>query len=323
MKDVVTSEEPRIRTDTLAAVLGDEFSVRSADLSSTEKIIEEASDAYALVVDVAIPVPAEVFEACESLEVVARAGAGVDGVDIQTADEHGVTVVNVPSYCREEVSNHAASLLLAAVRRLKTYDQAVTDGQWDWTDGAPINRLSEQTVGFHSFGGLAKRTAEKVAGFDCNLIAADPYVDEEEMAQYGVEKVSFWEMIDRADHVSIHAPLTEETHHLFDRETFQKMSETGVLVNVGRGPIVDEDALAWALDNDEIGAAAVDVLEEEPPENCPLVGRNDVIVTPHTAFYSEESVTDLNEHIANDILAVVAGDRPAGYIDPESEWLSA
>ncbi len=321
MTAVVTSTDPRIRTATLTDILGEEHPVRSVDCSSTERIIEAASDADALVVDVSVPVPAAVFDACENLEVVARAGAGIDGVDIQAADEHGVTVVNVPTYCREEVSTHAVSLLFGAVRRLKTYDGAVADGSWSFTDAAPIHRLTTQTVGFHSFGGLARRTAEKLAGFDCDLIAADPYVDDEEMADYGVEKVTFEELIDRAEHISIHAPLTEETHHLFDREIFKKMSETGVLVNVGRGPIIDEDALAWALDTGEIGAAGVDVLEEEPPEDSPLVGREDVIVTPHSAFYSEESVTDLNEHIANDILAVFDGDQPAGYIDPEAEWL--
>ena len=320
MADVVTNEDPRIRTDRLDTIFGPDLTVRSTELSTTEQILAAASDARALVVDVSIPVPEVVFENCEQLEVVARAGAGVDNIDIQAADDHDVTVVNVPTYCTEEVSTHAVTLLLNSLRRIKTYDRSVENAEWDWTAGQPVQRLSTQTVGFHSFGGLARRTAEKLAGFGCDLVAADPYVDEEVMDEYGVEPVSFYEMLEVADHISVHAPLTDETHHLFDREVFEQMSETGVLVNVGRGPIVDEEALVWALDNGEIAAAGVDVLEEEPPEASPLTGREDVIVTPHSAFYSEQSVTDLNEHIANDILAVFAGDEPKGFIDPTSMW---
>ena len=321
MVDVVTNGDARIRTETLESILGSDHTVRSTDLSTTDRLIEAAADAYALVVDVSIPVPAEVFEQCPDLAVVARAGAGVDNIDIPAADDHGVTVVNVPDYCTEEVSTHAVSLLLASLRRTKAYDRSVGVDRWDWTVGQPIQRLGTQTVGFHSFGGIAQRTAEKLSGFGCDLVAADPYVDAEEMAEYGVEKVSFWEMVEKADHISIHAPLTEETHHLFDREVFQQMSSTGVLVNVGRGPIVKEEALAWALDTDQIAAAGLDVLEEEPPEDSPLLGRDDVLVTPHSAFYSEQSVTDLNEHMATDILAVLAGEKPDGYIDPDAEWL--
>lgn len=321
MADVVTNEDPRIRIETLESILGPELTVQSAELPTPEATIEAASGARALVVDVSIPVPAAVFEHCETLEVVARAGAGVDNIDIQAAADHGVTVVNVPTYCTEEVSTHAVTLLLTGLRRTKAYDRSLERGEWDWTVGQPIQRLTGQTVGFHSFGGLARRTAEKLAGFDCDLVAADPYVDAEAMAEYGVEEVSFYEMLQVADHISIHAPLTDETYHRFDREVFEQMSTSAVLVNVGRGPIVKEEALEWALDNDEIAAAGLDVLEEEPPEDSALIGRDDVVVTPHSAFYSEQAVTDLNEHIANDILAVIAGEEPDGYIDPNAEWL--
>ena len=230
-------------------------------------------------------------------------------------------MVNVPDYCREEVSTHAVSLLLASIRRLNVYDRSVKGGRWDWADGAPIHRLTGETVGFLSFGQLAKATAEKLAGFNCDIVAADPYVEADEMAALGVEKVPLDELLETADHVSVHAPLTDDTRHLFDRDAFRKMSETAVLVNVGRGPIVKEDALVWALENDEIAAAGLDVLEDEPLTDSSLADRDDVILTPHTAFYSEESLTDLNEHIGHDILAVFDDEEPAGYIDPEADWL--
>jgi len=321
MPTVVANDHAMIRATTLRTVLGDEVSVETAALDATADIIEAAGDAHALVVDVNTPLPAEVFEQCESLEIVARAGVGVDGVDIPAAADHGVTVVNVPDYCREEVSTHAVSLLLASIRRLNVYDRAVKRGQWDWADGQPIHRLTGETVGFLSFGQLARATAEKLAGFDCEIVAADPYVDSEVMADHGVEKVPFDDLLAVADHVSIHAPLTDETRHMFDRAAFERMSDTAVAVNVGRGGIVNEDALAWALEHDEIAAAGLDVIENEPLTDSPLADRDDVILTPHAAFYSEESLTDLNEHVATDIRAVFDGEQPAGYVDPEADWL--
>lgn len=321
MPTVVANDHAMIRAETLQTALDDDVSVETATLDSTEDIIEAARDAAALVVDVNTSVPAEVFDACDTLDIVARAGVGVDGIDISAAADHGVTVVNVPDYCREEVSTHAVSLLLASIRRLNVYDRAVKRGGWDWADGQPIHRLTGETVGFLSFGQLARATAEKLAGFDCKIVAADPYVDAEEMADYGVEKVPFDELLTEADHVSIHAPLTDETRHMFDRDAFKQMRETSVLVNVGRGGIVDEEALAWALANDEIAAAGLDVIEDEPLTDSPLADRDDVILTPHAAFYSEASLTELNEHVANDIRAVFNGETPAGYIDPEADWL--
>lgn len=321
MPTVVVNDDPMIRAETLRHVLGDDMTVKVADLQTTDDIIEATVDAVALVVDVQTEVPAAVFEACENLTIVARAGVGVDGVDIPAAADHGVTVVNVPDYCREEVSTHAVSLLLASVRRLNVFDRSVKGGRWDWEDGAPIHRLTGETVGFLSFGQLAKATAEKLSGFNCEVVAADPYVESDEMADHGVEKVALDDLLETADHVSIHAPLTDDTRHLFDRDAFRKMSETAVLVNVGRGPIVKEDALVWALENDEIAAAGLDVLEDEPLTDSPLADRNDVILTPHTAFYSEESLSDLNEHIGHDILAVFDDEEPAGYIDPDADWL--
>lgn len=321
MATVVANDDPMIRTETLQATLGDDVNVETAALDSTDDIVAAAADAVGLVVDVNTPVPAAVFESCEELRIVARAGVGVDRIDIGAATDAGVTVVNVPDYCTEEVSTHAVSLLLGAVRKLSHYDSRIDAGNWQWTDGRPIHRLTESTIGLLSFGGLARRTAEKLSGFDCELVAADPFVDAEAMADYGVEKVPFEELFEHADHISIHAPLIDETRGMFDREAFERMSDTGILVNVGRGPIVDGEALAWALDAGEIAGAALDVLEAEPPVDSPLVGREDVLLTPHAAFYSEESLTELNEHIARDILAVLAGERPDGYIDPGVDWI--
>jgi len=196
MPTVVANENAMIRTETLQSVLGEEATVVTAALESTDDIIEAAGDAVGLVVDVNTPVPTEVFEGCPDLQIVARAGVGVDQIDFEAAVEHDVTVVNVPDYCTEEVSTHAVSLLLAGVRRLTEYNGAIEDGSWNWTDGQPIHRLNTQTIGFLSFGGLAKRTAEKLSGLDCRMVAADPYVEAEDMEPYGVEKVAFDELFE-------------------------------------------------------------------------------------------------------------------------------
>lgn len=323
MATLVVSDDPMVRPETIAEALDPSVTIESVAIDSPDDIIDavRTTDAVGLVVDVSSAVPASVFERCDTLEIVARAGVGVENIAVKAAAEHGVTVVNVPDYCMEEVSTHAVSMLLASLRRLKPYDRSVADGEWDWTVGVPIPRLADETIGFLSFGGLAKRTAEKLSGFDCELVAADPYVESEEMATYGVRKVSSEELPAVADHLSIHAPLTPATRGMIDRDTFERMSDTGVVVNVGRGGIIDETALVEALDAGEIAGAAVDVLESEPPETPTLAERDDVIVTPHAAFYSEASLTELNEHVGRDIAAVLAGERPDGYIDPDGEWL--
>ena len=319
MPTVVASETAMIRPETIYPVLADDVTIETAVLDADSEIIAAAADAEALIVGVEDEVPSTVFEHCEQLQIVARAGVGVENVDVEAAADHGVTVVNVPDYCDEEVSTHAVSLLLACVRRLGVYDRAVERGEWDWQVGQPIHRLSTRTVGFHSFGKLAKQTADKLGSFGCELIAADPYVDSEEMAEYGVEKVSLDELFSQADHISTHAPLTDETHHLFDRDVFRAMSDMAVLVNVARGPVVDAEALQWALENDEIAAAGLDVLDADPPEESPLADRDDVILTPHAAFYSEESVTDLNEQLGQAIQAVFDGREPEGLIEPAGD----
>lgn len=323
MATLVVSDDPMIRPGTIAEALDSSVTIETVSINAPDDIIDAvlAADAVGLVVDVSSPVPASVFERCSSLEVVARAGVGVENIAVKTAAEHGVTVANVPDYCMEEVSTHAVSMLLASLRRLKPYDRSVANGEWDWTVGVPVPRLADETIGFLSFGGLAKRTAEKLSGFDCTLVAADPYVDSEEMEAYGVQKVSTEELPAVADHLSIHAPLTPVTRGMVDRDTFEQMSDTGVVVNVGRGGIIDETALVEALEAGEIAGAAIDVLETEPPETPTLAERDDVIVTPHAAFYSEASLTELNEHVGRDIAAVLAGERPEGYIDPDAEWL--
>jgi len=179
----------------------------------------------------------------------------VDNVDVGAAAERGVTVTRAPDYCTDEVAIHSVSLLLACLRSLKAYDDHVVDDGWSWEVGRPIRRVSASTVGFVSFGPIARRAAEQIAGFDADLVAYDPFVEADEMAEYGVEKADFDELFDRADHVGVYAPLTDATRGMVDADALARLDESSVVVNVSRGPVVDADALLDALESETIKGA--------------------------------------------------------------------
>ena len=294
--------------------------IETTDAKRPDELVEVAAGADALVVDSVTQVTREVFEGVDSLRVVGRGGIGVDNIDVDAAADHGVTVVNVPAYSLEEVSTHALSLLLGCLRRIGTHDRAVRDGEWDWSIGTPIHRFRDDTVGLVSFGKIARRFASKLRGFDVDVVAADPYVPDYRMEDLGVERVDFDELLDRARYVSVHAPLTDETRGLFDADTFGKMRDGSILVNTARGPIVEEAALVDALDHGPLAAAGLDVREEEPPGASPLHDRDDVLLTPHTAWYSEESRAELSHTVSADVARVLRDEAPTNPVDPETGW---
>lgn len=288
---------------------------------TVKAVADAAAGADALIVDAGTPVTKEVFEASDTLRVVGRAGIGVDNVDVDSAREHGVEVLYAPNYCIDEVSTHALALLLSAVRRLPTFDRQTRAGGWDWTAGQPIHRLRGRTLGLVGFGTLARRLASKLDGFGLELLATDPQVSAAEMEHFGVERVEFEELLEKSAFVSIHVPLYEQTRGMFDDKAFKQMREDAILINTARGPVVDENALVSALEAGEIDAAALDVLAEEPPEDSALLEREDVLVTPHVAWYSEESQDDLSHSIAADVARVLEGEQPLAPV-PKEPWFS-
>jgi D-3-phosphoglycerate dehydrogenase len=324
MARVVVSAFPMIDPETyrevLAAAVDEPVEVEAAELGSTERLIEAAAGADAVVTDINTPVTEAALDALD-LDVVVRSAVGVDNVDVAAAAARGVTVTRVPDYCTEEVATHSVTLLLACLRSVKPYDDAVAGGEWRWQAGTPVRRVSASTIGLVSFGPIAKRAAEQLAGFDADLVAYDPFVDADEMAEYGVEKADLDELFDRADHVGVYAPLTDATRGLVDADALARLDEHAVVVNVSRGPVIDADALLDALEADAIKAAGLDVLAEEPPVDDPLVGRDDTVVTPHAAWYSEEAKRDLNRSGAADVAAVLNGEVPDGRVDPDADWL--
>ncbi|WP_436931336.1 C-terminal binding protein [Halosimplex halobium] len=319
--EVVASDDPMIDAGLLAEELGEDVTVTVAETGTEEAVREAAADAEALVANVSTPVTADVLDACPDLRIVARAGVGIDTVDVEAAAERDVVVTNVPEYCTEEVATHTVALALAALRSLGRYDRDVKAGGWDWRAGGEIHRLSGLTFGFVSYGPIARRVRELAEGFGAEFVAYDPYVDAAEMAEDGVEKVDFEELLDRTALLSVNAPLTEETRDMVDGAAFERLADHAVVVNTGRGGVVDEGALADALERGEVAAAGLDVFAEEPPEDSPLFDRDDAVLTPHAAWYSEEARADLHETVAANVRAALAGEAPPDRIDPDLDWV--
>jgi D-3-phosphoglycerate dehydrogenase len=241
----------------------------------------------------------------------------VDNVDIDAATRAGIVVTKVTDYCIYEVSDHAMALLLAAVRKIPFSNAQVHAGTWKMPAVVPIKRLRGSVLGLVGFGRIPQLVAPKAKSFGLRVVAYDPFIPAAVFQQAGVESVGFDELLALSDYVSVHSPLTPETKGLFGAETFRKMKPNAYLVNTARGPIVDEAALAAALDAKEIAGAALDVMTQEPPGSSPLFGRDNVIVTPHTSFYSEEALVELQTKAAEEVVAVLGGKPPRNPVNPE------
>ena len=284
-------------------------------------LIEALEDAVGVIVDANVPVTARVLEAAPDLQVVGRAGTGVDNVDLEAAADHGVTVCNHPTYSVEEVATHTLTLLLAALRRLPRYDRDVRAGGWDWGEGVPVPRLREVTVGLVGFGAIPRRLATTMSGFGCEILAADPYVSDDLIRAQNVEPTDLEDLLARSDALSIHCPLTEETEGLIGRAELEAVPEDAVVVNTARGRVIDTDALVAALEADAIGFAGLDVTDPEPlPAEHPLRRLENALVTPHTGWYSEGSRRQLSREIAEDVGRVLAGEGPENEVAAGEGW---
>lgn len=296
---------------------GIDAEVRLAPEPTASAIAEAARQADGLLVTYA-KVGADVIDQLERCQIIARFGIGVDNVDIGASSASGIVVTRVPDYCIDEVSDHALALLLALARKVPQANQTVQEGAWAVSAVVPLHRLRGRTLGLVGFGQIPRALAPKAQAFGLEVLAHDPYVDAQVAAEEDVELVSFENLLQRSDYVSIHAPLTPETHHMFDADAFRQMPTGALLVNTARGPLVEEAALIAALDEGQIAGAALDVLAEEPPAaDSPLLGRSDVILTPHTGFYSEESLRELQTKAAQEVARVLRGQAPRYPVNAE------
>jgi D-3-phosphoglycerate dehydrogenase len=291
--------------------------LRLAQDSTPEAILRVAADADALLVTYA-KITAEMIRQMNRCRIISRFGIGVDNVDIAAATSAGIVVTKVPDYCIDEVSDHALAMLLALVRKIPYANSLVHAGRWEMPAVVPIHRLRGSVLGLVGFGRIPQLIAPKAQAFGLKVIAFDPYIPMDVMRRARVEKVEFDELLKRSDYVSIHSPLLPETRHLFNADVFRKMKPTAYLVNTARGPIVDEAALAHALDAQQIAGAALDVLSQEPPLGSPLFGRTNVILTPHTSFYSVESLVELQVKAAEEVVRVLSKQAPRNPVNPEA-----
>ena len=284
--------------------------VTLAEDSTPEAIIEVARDADALMVTFA-QITREIIGELKNCRAIGRFGIGVDNIDIDVATEAGIQVCYVPDYCLDEVSDHALALLMSLARKITYSNALVQSGRWEGKAVAPLWRLRGKTLGLVGLGKIPQTLVPKAKALELHVVAYDPYISADVAAGIDVQLLSFDELLAVSDYISLHAPLTEETRNLFDADAFAKTKPEALLINTARGPMIDEQALANALDAGRLSGAGLDVMPNEPPDAaCPLLNRDNVILTPHTAYYSEDALLDLQTKAARDVARVLSGEAP-------------
>ena len=279
-----------------------------------DEFLPEAADCDALLNTYAGPITADVIARMPRCKIIARYGIGVDTIDVDAATGAGVIVTNNPTYCIEEVAEHTMALLLACARKVAFYDRMVRGGRWEVPPGKPIFRLAGQTLGLVGFGNIARQVAMRAAAFGMRVLFFDPFV--QEGAPAPGEKVELADLLRQSDVVSLHPPLTPQTRKMMSDDAFARMKPTSFLVNCARGPIVDTDALVRALDARQIAGCALDTTDPEPlPDPHPLRGRENVVLNPHVAWYSERAMQGLQAGAPSEVRRVLSGEWPVNVVN--------
>jgi D-3-phosphoglycerate dehydrogenase / 2-oxoglutarate reductase len=309
MKVLVTDAEYSsldIEADVLTAA-GHEL-VR-ASCRTPEEVIEAGAGVDAFLVQYA-PITADVFKALPQLRLVSRYGVGVDAVDTDAAARHGVWVCNVPDYGTVEVALHAVAMLLALLRNVAGHDREVRAGHWDYHLGGQLRRPSSLTLGVVGLGRIGRMTAERAAPWFGAVVGYDPYLPAAAWP-HGMERLNLEEVFARSSAITLHLPLTEDTHGLVGTERLARMPNESYLVNTARGGLVDLDAVLEALQSGRLAGAALDVLPQEPPpKGHPLLTHPRALITPHVAWYSAEAEVELRRKAAQNIVDLAWTGRP-------------
>ena len=269
-----------------------------------------ATDADAVITSYA-EINADIIGAMTRCRSISKLGIGVNNIDVSAATAKGIRVTNAPNYCIEEVSDMISGLTLALARGIPFSWQNVCGGKWKHSCAPTVMRLQGKTFGFMGYGRIARRTAQKIAAHGMKILAYDPYISAEEVAAAGAEQVSLEELISRSDVISMNMPLTPENTGIVNADFFKRMKKSAIFINTARGPMVDEAAFIDAINNGEIAGAALDVLCNEHYDDAnPIFHLPNVIVTPHSAFYSPESVKELVDEVFTDVASVIRGEEP-------------
>lgn len=282
-----------------------------------QELIGQVADADGLIVQWTQINP-EVIDTLQKCKVISRYGIGVDMVDLEAAGKRGIMVCNSPDYCIEEVSTHTMAFLLMLNRHIPVQHQFVHDSKWGTgpaPGGAPT-RLSSQTLGVVGLGNIGRAVTERAKCLGLKVIGFDPYLSENQFAALGITGVSLDDLLAQSDYVALHCPLTDETRNLISTAQFGKMKPSAYLINMARGPIVDQAALYTALTSGTIAGAALDVLTKEPPEPTdPLLKLDNVLFTPHTSSWSGESAIQLRRSTARNVIDVLQGKPPRSVVN--------
>ncbi len=291
----------------------------SGQCKTEDELIELCGDADGIINQYAQITP-RVIDSLSKCKIISRYGIGLNTISVAEATQAGICVANVPDGSLEDVSDHAVSLMLSLIRGLNQFDRALRSGIWDYTVAKPLFRIKGKTLGLLSLGQIPQRVAKKMSGFGVKIIAHDPFVDSKTANMLGVELVDEETLYRNSDYLSLHVPLTDKTKGMIGSEQLELMKPTAILVNTARGPVVDQDALIDALKTKKIAAAGIDVFETEPigPDH-PFLSMSNVVLTPHCAWYSEESEVEIRTKAAQNVVDVMQGRLPTYHVNREVE----
>lgn len=284
-----------------------------------DEVIEKYRDADAIL-NIATKMTEKSISQLKNCKVMIRYGIGVNEFDMDAANKMGIRICNVTTYCISEVAIHATALALALTRQLKHFDKAVGRGVWNQDLGTKMRRPSAQTVGLVGFGNISKQIARNFQGLGYNVMAYDPYVPADVFTDGGVKQADLDELYEGADIISLHLPETKETAGMINAETIGKMKDSVILINAARGGLINTEDLIEALKNGKIGGAGLDTLEGEPMKDTsnPLLGMNNVILTPHIAYSSAEANQELFASVAQTAVDVLNGKNPANILNKKA-----
>jgi len=293
----------------------EEDEIRCAECTTEDETVEACRDADVIITFIA-PITEDVLEAAGDVRLVIRQGAGYDNVDVRAATARGIPVSNAPDYGSADVASHGIALALAASHDVVLADQGLREGP-GWGSSRVIQPIQGGTYGIVGLGRIGRRAVPMARGLGMDVIAFDPLQDDDIFEQLDVEPVSFDELLERSDCITLHAAFNENTYHMFSSEEFAEMKDSAIIVNVARGPMIDEAALVSALEHDEIRAAGLDVFETEPPTDSPVLESDDVVCSPHHAGGSPGAKEKKLDIVRDELERVLTGEPLHNVVNQE------
>ncbi len=315
---VVIADSPFETSEKEEMILGKiGASVQRFTCSNESQVISAAKNAHVVLCD-ASPITRNVIMNLQQAVGIVEYGIGYDNIDVNAATEKGIVVCNVPDFMTSEVADHTVALILALARKLHQILPSTRSGEWTWSKFRPIESLDSRTAGIIGFGNIGRQVATRLSAFGMKIVAYDPYIPAENVRRLGATPATLGQLLTSSDIVSIHIPLTSETRHLIGKKEIAMMKKSSILINTSRGPVIDQGALLSSLQEKQIGAAGLDVLATEPPDpSDPLLMLDNVIITPHIGWYSEQSSSRLQEHAALEAERILTGQTPRHPVNPQ------